>query len=111
MKEHEPKKVVQVVFSAYEKTSAGLKLKIRNDNLTQTSWFSGIVSLYLSDDPDMVEVMFKIKRAAQVMGKKKLKRTKEEIKKGQDIMKNLGITESDKQDIFDMIEMELGEHE
>ena len=111
MKEHQPQKVVQFVFSVYEKTSADLKLKIRNDNLTQVSWFAGIAELYLDNDHDMLKVMYKVKQNARVMGKRKLNRCKKDIEKGKDIMRELGISESDKQNIFDMIEMDLEDNE
>jgi hypothetical protein len=111
MKEHQPHKVVQFVFSVYEKTSADMKLKIRNDNLTQVSWFAGMAKLYLENDPDMLKVIYKIKENARSMGKRKLNNYKKDIEKGQNIMKELGITDSDKQDIFDMIEMGSKEYE
>lgn len=111
MKEHQPQKVVVVAFSAYEKTSADLKLKIRNDNLTQVSWFAGMTKLYLENDPDMLKVIYKIKENAKVMGKKKLNRSKKDVEEGYSIMEQLGITDSDKQDIFDLIEMDLKEYE
>lgn len=111
MKEHKPEKVVQFVFSVYEKTSADLKLRIRNDNLTQVSWFAGMAKLYLNNDPDMLKVMYKIKENAKVMGKRKLIRAKKDADSGNDLMKNLGITESDKEDIFDLIEMDLKDYE
>ncbi len=87
MKEHQPHKVVQFVFSVYEKTSADMKLKIRNDNLTQVSWFAGMAKLYLENDPDMLKVIYKIKENARAMGKRKLNNYKKDIEKGQNIMK------------------------
>ena len=111
MKEHKPDKVVKFVFRAYEKVSADLKLRLRYDNLSQTRFFAGIVKLYLDNDPDMVKVMLKVKQNAMAMGKQKLKRTTKDIRKGEDIMEQLGITESDKNSIFDMIEMDLNEYE
>ena len=111
MKEHQPQKVVQFVFSVYEKTSADLKLKIRNDNLTQVSWFAGIAKLYLENDPDMLNVMYKVKQNANAMGKRKLNRAKKDIEKGYNIMEQLGISDSDKQNIFDLIEMDLKDYE
>ena len=111
MKEHQPKKVVVMSFSAYEKTSADIKLRIRNDNLTQVSWFAGIAKLYLENDPDMLKVMYKVKETARSMGKRKLNRYKKDIEAGQDLMRDLGITDSDKENIFDMIEMDINEHE
>ena len=111
MKEHYPSKVVKFVFSAYEKVSADLKIRLRYDNLSQTKFFAGIVKLYLENDEDMMRVIYKVKQNAQVMGRKKLDRTIKDIKKGKDIMEKLGITESDKQNIFDMIEMDLDQYE
>ena len=111
MKEHKPKKIVRFVFSAYEKVSADLKLRLRYDNLSQSRFFAGIVKLYLENDPDMMSVMYKVKQHAQAMGKRKLNRTKEDIEAGEDIMKQLGITNLDKENIFDMIEMDLKDYE
>ena len=107
MKDHNPNKVVKFVFHAYEKISADLKLRLRYDNLSQTRFFAGIVRLYLDNDPDMVKVMSKVKENAKSMGGQKLRRTVKDIEKGRHIMEQLGITESDKQEIFDLIEMEL----
>ena len=111
MKEHSPNKVVKFVFHAYEKVSADLKLRLRYDNLSQTRFFAGIVKLYLENDPDMMKVMYKVKENAQSMGKQKLRRTMKDLEKGKDIMEQLGITESDKESLFDMIEMELKDYE
>lgn len=111
MKEHQPNKVVQFVFSVYEKTSADLKLKIRNDNLTQVSWFAGIARLYLENDPDMLSVMYKVKEHARAMGKKKLNRANKDANEGHNIMEQLGITDGDRESIFDLIEMDLEEDE
>ena len=107
MKEHQPQKVVQFVFSVYEKTSADMKLKIRNDNLTQVSWFAGMAKLYLENDPDMLKVVYKVKENAKAMGRRKLNRAKKDVEEGYSIMEQLGITDSDKQDLFDLIEMDL----
>tara|TARA_B100001057_G_C22742774_1_gene908493 strand:+ start:380 stop:715 length:336 start_codon:yes stop_codon:yes gene_type:complete len=111
MKNHQPDKVVRFVFHAYEKVSADLKLRLRYDNLSQTRFFAGIVKLYLENDPDMMKVMHKVKSNAQSMGKQKLRRTKKDLEQGSEIMEQLGITDSDKQNIFDMIEMDLKEYD
>ena len=111
MKEHKPEKVVKFVFHAFEKISADLKLRLRYDNLSQTKFFAGIVKLYLENDPDMVKVIFKVKQNTKAMGSKKLKRTTRDIENGEEMLSQLGITDSDKQNIFDMIEMDLKEYE
>ena len=111
MKEHRPNKGVKFVFSVSEKLSADLKIRLRYDNLSQTKFFAGIVKLYLENDEDMIRVIYKVKQSASVMGAKKLNRSKQEIEKGKQIMEQLGITETDKQNIFDMIEMDMSEYE
>ena len=58
-----------------------------------------------------MKVIYKVKESAQVMGKRKLNRSKKDIEKGFGIMEQLGITKTDKEDIFDMIEMDLKEYE
>ncbi len=84
-----------------------MKLKIRNDNLTQVSWFAGMAKLYLENDPDMLKVMYKVKENAKAMGKRKLNRACKDAETGHSIMEQLGITDSDKENIFDLIEMDL----
>ena len=111
MSETGPHKTVKFTFTAYEKISADLKLRLRNDNLTQTSFFAGLVRLYLDNDPDMMNVLYKIKQNAKVMGIKKLNKSKKDIQQGADLMERLGITKTDKENIFDMIEMDLKEYE
>lgn len=111
MKEHQPNKVVKFVFSAYEKLSADLKIRLRYDNLSQTKFFAGIVKLYLENDEDMIRVIYKVKQNTQAMGKNKLNKSKNDIKKGNEIMKQLGITDTDKSSIFDMIELNRSEYE
>ena len=111
MREHSPQKVVKFVFSAYEKLSADLKIRLRYDNLSQTKFFAGIVNLYLENDEDMMRVIQKVKINKRAMGKAKLKRTKQEIEKGENVMKQLGLSESDRQHIYDVIEMDLESYE
>ena len=108
---NDPKKIVSFTFRLLEKVSADLKLRLRYDNLSQSKFMSGISELYLQKDPDMLAVVEKIKLRKKVMGKQKLKRTKKDIDKGNKMLEELGITDSDKQSIFDMIEMDLEESE
>ena len=108
---NDPKKIVSFTFRLFEKISADLKLRLRYDNLSQSKFMSGVTELYLQKDPDMLTVIEKIKQRKKVMGKQKLKRTKNDIEKGNKMLRELGITDSDKQNIFDMIEMDLEDYE
>ena len=107
----DPRKIVSFTFRLLEKVSADLKLRLRYDNLSQSKFMSGITELYLEKDPDMLAVIEKVKQRKRVMGKQKLKRTKQDIDKGNKMLEELGITDSDKQSIFDMIATNSGEYE
>ena len=111
MKEHHPGKIVNFVFSLYEKKSADLKLRLRYENLSQSRFFNGIIDLYLNGDKDMVNVLYKIKQRNKTMGRQKLKRTKADLQKGETLLADLGITDLEKENIFDIIESDLGEYD
>ena len=106
-----PQKIVKFIFSVYEKTSADLKIRLRYDNLSQTKFFAGIVSLYLGNDSDMLAVIEKIKINKKSMGKQKLKRTKKDLESGKKLLKELGLSDSERESIFDMIEMDKKKYE
>ena len=66
---------------------------------------------YIKKDPAMMQVVEDIKKESNVMGKEKLRRTKQDLERGKNLLKDLGISESDKENIFDMIEMDLEDYE
>ena len=94
---HTPDKVVRFMFTAYEKISADLKLRLRNDNLTQTSFFAGIVKLYLENDIDMMKVIYKVKENAKVMGKRKLSRAVAKLRREKSRLSTIVIEAQTKQ--------------
>ena len=58
----------------------------------------------------MLQVVEKIKLDQKVMGKKKILRTKKDIEKSSKILADLGITKEEKENIFDMIELDTEEY-
>jgi hypothetical protein len=107
----DPNKSTRFVFYCYEKESADLKIRLRYDGLRQSEFFRTLLLRYINKDPTMLQIVEDIKKESRIMGKQKLKRTKEDLARGNKILEDLGITDSDKQDIFDMIEMDLEEYE
>ena len=107
----DPNKSTRFVFYCYEKESADLKIRLRYDNLKQSEFFRALLLRYINKDPTMLQVVEDIKRENKTMGKQKLKKTKEDLERGNKLLEDLGITDSDKQNIFDMIEMDLEEYE
>ena len=88
-----------------------MKLRLKYDNLKQSEFFRSLIRMYIDKDTEMMNIVEKIKEKQKTMGKLKLKRTRQDLEKGNKMLEDLGITASDKQDIFDMIEMDMEEYE
>ena len=99
------------VFKCFEKESADLKIRLRYDGLTQTAFFRSLMKMYISQDPLMTSLVSKIKEDQKTMGKNKIYKSTKDIANGQKILADLGITESDKDNIFDIIESGTEEYE
>ena len=52
----------------------------------------------------MMDLVSKIKLDLSKMGRRKIKKARQDLATGQDLLVDLGITASDKQYIFDLIE-------
>lgn len=107
----DPAKNVTFVFYCYEKESADLKIRLRYDGLKQSEFFRTLLKMYVSQDPLMLQVVERIKQNQKVMGKKRLQKTSKDYDKSRDILEELGITDSDKQSMFDLIELESDDYE
>ena len=107
----DPNKNTRFVFYCYEKESADLKIRLRYDGLKQSEFFRALLFRYINKDPMMLQVVEDIKKEKSVMGKRRLKKTKQDLERGNRLLEDLGISDSDKQNIFDMIEMDLEEYE
>jgi len=106
----DPNKITNLTFTCFMKDSADLKLRLRYDGISQSHFLRTLVSMYVSKDPLMLQVVEKIKLDQKVMGKKKILRTRKDIEKSSKILADLGITKEEKENIFDMIELDTEEY-
>jgi hypothetical protein len=107
----DPKKNVTFVFYCYEKESADLKIRLRYDGLKQSEFFRTLLKMYVSQDPLMLEIVERIKQNQKIMGKKRLQKTRKDYENSDNILRELGITESDKKELFDLIEAGVTDYE
>ena len=77
---------------------ARLLVRLRYDGIKQSDFFRSIVSLYIEKDIDM------IKGNITKIGKRKIKSSTREIQKGEELMKDLGLSNKERSEIFDLIE-------
>ena len=106
MNKERERKSVTYSFKCTEEDSVNLKIRLRYDNLQQTVFFQQLVKMYLSRHEGMLELVEKIKLDNSKISLRNAKKVKKDYKKGEDIMKKLGITDSDKSELFDTIESE-----
>ena len=81
-----------------------LKIRLRYDGLKQSEFFRSLLLKYINKDPLMLSLVEDIKSEQKIMGKKKLKKTKDDYERSKDLLEHLGITESDRENIYDIIE-------
>ncbi len=102
----EPNRQVTITFSCLEKQAVDFKIRVKYDGLTQSSFFQEVLALYLESAPEFLPILEKIKTERARMGKAKNNNAIKEMYAGQQILENLGITDSDKSALFDLIEKE-----
>ena len=100
----DPNKNVTFVFKCYEKESADLKIRLRYDGLKQSEFFRTLLKMYVSQEPLMIRLVEEIKERQRIMGKKRRSKATREICKGKETLEELGITKTEKQNLFDIIE-------
>ena len=67
--------------------------------------------MYVIQDPLMLRVVEKIKEQQKTMGKLKLKNTRKDYENSSKLLSDLGITKTDKQSLFDLIESDETDYE
>ena len=93
-----------IFFTDSDKRHADLILRLRRDGLTQTQFFRSMVTGYVENDPNLIMYLQKVKEQIGRVGKKKIKKTSNDISEGNSILNDLGISEEDVSFVFDLIE-------
>ena len=98
----------KVIFYDSDKRYADLKIRLAHDGLTQAKFFRGIVTGYLSQDPDMLNFIDKLKssKSKKAADKKRNKESRELITVGKETVEKLLLDEDDIENIFDILESE-----
>ena len=96
----------KVIFEDYEDNYANLKIRLRHDRLRQSEFFSFLVAKYISCDPSIMLMIEDLKMSLGRVGKKRIKMVADDIKEGEALLEKLGISKTDKENLFDLIEKE-----
>jgi len=97
----------KVVFYDSDKRYADLKIRLEHDGLTQAKFFRGILTGYLSQDPDILKFIDKLKAGKKKdSDKKRDKELRQLINVGNDKLNKLLLDEEEIENIFDILENE-----
>ncbi len=94
----------KIMFSDTDKRHADLKLKLRRDGLTQVGFFQSVVTGYIEGDENISAYIAGIKEKQSKIGKRKAKKCLEDIGLGKSLLEDFGLSERDKEFVFDLIE-------
>jgi hypothetical protein len=99
----------KVVFIDDDDQYARMLVRLRYDKLTQGNFFRGLVELYVENDLDMAKVIEKVKTVKTPMGVKKRKQTIKDIELGEEMKRDFGLSDNEKNFIYDLIEEDFDE--
>ena len=98
----------RVVFTENEQKFANFKIRLRYDNLSQGDFFRFMLSAYVDNDPTMLVLVEKCKTINTSLGKHKIRSASKMHKEGRTLVSELGLSDSERERIFDIIEHEEG---
>ena len=98
----------KVVFYDSDKRYADLKIRLEHDGLTQAKFFRGILTGYLSQDPDVLNFIDKLKTSKNHGNgsKTSIKNDRLLIKDGKQSAERLSFDNEELDNIFDILERE-----
>tara|TARA_Y100000296_G_scaffold72452_1_gene88843 strand:- start:243 stop:563 length:321 start_codon:yes stop_codon:yes gene_type:complete len=104
------KDLAAVSFFLHPRLHEDLKIRMHYDGFkTQSEFFRACVVAYLEKNEKFMEFLDFYKADEKIQSKANIKKSRRLRQEGQDLMKKLGITEEDVENIFDLIEEEIPE--
>ena len=98
----------KIVFYDSDKRYADLKIRLEHDKLSQAKFFRGILTGYLSQDPDILNFVDKLKASKNHgnSSKSSIKKDRLLIKDGKQKADKLSFDNEEIENIFDILERE-----
>ena len=98
---------LKIVFYDTDHSHAELKIRLKQDGISQSEFFRSVMTGYIKKDADVLAFVGKIKASKKVgkkVKKKEIRKSNELIKKGSETMNKLGLAETEIENIFDILE-------
>ena len=104
------KDLASVSFFLHPRLHEEFKIRMHYDGFkTQSEFFRGCVIAYLEKNEKFMDFLDFYKQDEKIQSKANIKKSRRLRQEGQNLMKSLGITEEDVENIFDLIEEEIPE--
>ena len=104
------KDLATVSFFLHPRLHEDLKIRMHYDGFkTQSEFFRACVISYLEKNSQFMEFLDYYKQNEKIQSKANIKKSRRLRQNGEDLMKKLGITQEDVENIFDLIEEEIPE--
>ena len=104
------KDLAAVTFFLHPRLHEDLKIRLHYDGFrSQSDFFRACVISYLEKDKEFMQFLDGYKVNEKLQSKVAVHRSMKLREEGKDLMKKLGITEEDVENIFDLIEEEIPE--
>ena len=102
------KDLASVAFFLHPRLHEDLKIRIHYDGFkTQSEFFRACVISYLEKNEKFMEFLDFYKEDEKMQSKANIKKSARLRRDGKDLMKTLGITEEDVENIFDLVGEEM----
>ena len=104
------KDLASVTFFLHPRLHEDFKIRMHYDGFrTQSEFFRACVISYLEKNDKFMEFLDFYREDEKLQSKANIQKSRGLRKSGKDLMKKLGITEEDVENIFDLIEEEIPE--
>ena len=104
------KDLATVTFHLHPRLHEELKIRMHYDGFkTQSEFFRACVVSYLEQNTHFMEFLDFYKQDEKIQSKASIRKSRRMRHQGKDLLKNLGITDEDVENIFDLIEEEIPE--
>lgn len=103
-----PEDAKTIQFPSLEELHVNLLLKLKFDDITKYFFFNECMKAFITEDPDFMPFLEKMKEKSMLARKFRTKKARELRKKEQEIKDRFALNTNDIEDIFDMIEHEEG---
>tara|TARA_Y100001963_G_scaffold41033_2_gene57535 strand:- start:207 stop:548 length:342 start_codon:yes stop_codon:yes gene_type:complete len=99
----------RIVFKVSDHEHAKLIVRLRHNSLTQAEFFRAVIEAVNTDDDTILSFISDYVSSKQKLNKQRIKKSRTLANQGQQLVKDLSLTDDEVEDVFDLIAQEFPE--